>query len=172
MVVQDFDAGGGIDRFHRGKLGSLVTRPLAAIRSQIQKYGFPSGADFVDDGAGDVGKPEVPALEAIGELHMVGWPTTVQDGRVQIMHVDFVLDHVEAQFVAFADGDAGLDAAARQPHGERVRMMIAAVIPALHHRRAAEFAAPDDQRVVEQAALLQICDQSGAGLIGVVAVLR
>ena len=31
----------------------------------------------------------------------------------------------------------------------------------LAHRRAAEFAAPDDQRVVQQAALLQVLDQRG-----------
>ena len=37
--------------------------------------------------------------------------------------------------------------------------MVAAV--ALGHRRAAEFAAPDDERVVEHAALLQVVDQRG-----------
>ena len=36
-------------------------------------------------------------------------------------------------------------------------MMIAAVVAAaLHHRRAAEFAAPEHERVVEQPALLQV----------------
>ena len=49
--------------------------------------------------------------------------------------------------------------------------MVAAVVAALHHRRAAELAAPDHERVVEQAALLQILDQRRAGLIGVLAVL-
>ncbi len=50
-------------------------------------------------------------------------------------------------------------------------MMIAAVIVggelALAVDGAAEFAAPDDQRVVEQAALLQIRDQRRRGLIGI-----
>ena len=64
------------------------------------------------------------------------------------MHVNLVGCDVEAEFVAFADGDAGLDAAAGQPHGEGVGVMVAAIAAALHHRRAAEFAAPDDQRVV------------------------
>ena len=50
-------------------------------------------------------------------------------------------------------------------------MMVAAVVAALDHRRAAELAAPDDQRLVEQAALLEVLDQGGAGLVGVVAVL-
>ena len=46
-------------------------------------------------------------------------------------------------------------------------MVVAAVVAALDHRRAAELAAPDDQRVVEQAALLQVLDQRRAGLVGV-----
>ena len=50
-------------------------------------------------------------------------------------------------------------------------MMVAAVVAALHHRRAAKLAAPDDQRVFEQAALLQILDQRRTRLIGVLAIL-
>ena len=78
-----------------------------------------------------------------------------------------VLDGVEAELVGLAEGDARLDAAAGQPHGEGVGVMVAAVVAALDHRRAAELAAPDDQRVVEQAALLEVLDQRGAGLVGV-----
>ena len=52
-------------------------------------------------------------------------------------------------------------------------MMIAAVVvvrqPALAVNRAAELAAPDHQRVVEHAALLQIGDQRRRGLIGLAA---
>ena len=51
-------------------------------------------------------------------------------------------------------------AAAGQPHREALDVVVAAV--ALRHRRAAELAAPDDQRVVEHAALLQVRDQRGA----------
>ena len=52
-------------------------------------------------------------------------------------------------------------------------MMVAAIgPPALHHGRAAEFAAPDHQRIVQHAALLQILDQRRAGLIGVPAILQ
>ena len=45
-------------------------------------------------------------------------------------------------------------------------MMVAAVVAALDHRRPAELAAPDDQRVLEHPALLQVLDQRGAGLVG------
>ena len=48
-------------------------------------------------------------------------------------------------------------------------MIAAGFGPCLGHRRAAELAAPDDQRVVEHAALLEIVDQRGRGLIGTLA---
>ena len=50
-------------------------------------------------------------------------------------------------------------------------MMVAAVVtPPLHHRRAAELAPPDDQRVFQQPALLQVRDQGGTRLIGDLAI--
>ena len=57
------------------------------------------------------------------------------------------------------------DAAAGQPHGEAVGVVVAAVRP-LGGRRAAELAAPDHQRVVEQAARLQVVQQAGDRLVG------
>ena len=44
--------------------------------------------------------------------------------------------------------------------------MVAAVVAPLDHRRAAELAAPDDQRVVEQPAPLQVLDQGRTGPVG------
>ena len=71
--------------------------------------------------------------------------------------------------------DPGLDAAAGHPDGERARMMIASHQPRaaarLVHRRAAEFAAPDHERGVEQAALLEIPHERGRGAIGLEAEL-
>ena len=62
---------------------------------------------------------------------------------VQVVDVDPVLDDVEAEVVGLAERDARLDAAAGQPHGEGVGVVVAAVVAALDHRRAAELAAPD-----------------------------
>ena len=45
--------------------------------------------------------------------------------------------------------------------------MVAAGRSCPGHRRAAELAAPDDERVVEQAALLEIADQRRAATVGV-----
>ena len=85
--------------------------------------------------------------------------------------MDLVLHDVEREVVGLAVGKARLHAAAGEPHGEGVRMVVAAVVAALDHRRAAEFAAPDDQGILEQPALLEILDQRGAGAVGVLAIL-
>ena len=77
---------------------------------------------------------------------------------------------LEADLVGLAVMDAALDAAAGEPGGEGVRVVVAAhllrVLRPLRHRQPAELAAPDDQRRVEQAALLQVGQQGGDGLIG------
>src|SRR2546430_12550346 len=57
----------------------------------------------------------------------------------------------------FRSGDAALDTAAGEPDREPLDMMVPAV--ALSHRRAAELAAPDHQRLVQHAALLKIGEQ-------------
>ena len=91
-------------------------------------------------------QPEIAALEAVAEAGVIE-AEQVQDGGVQVVDVDFVLGGVEAEFVGLADGDARFHAAAGQPHGEAVRMMVAAIVAALDHGRAPKLAAPNDQRV-------------------------
>ena len=100
----------------------------------------------------------------------------MQDRRVNVGHVDFVFEDVEAHFIGRAHRDAALDAAAGHPHREGLRMMIAAHAASerhtgLDHWRATEFTAPDDERAVEQAALLEVLHKRGAGLVGVLAVV-
>ena len=70
---------------------------------------------------------------------------------------------------------ARLHAAAGQPPGKRLAEVVAALgvgRVALAERRAAELAAPDDERVVEQSALLEILHQRGRRGVGVPALLR
>ena len=91
----------------------------------------------------------------------------VQHRGVQVVHGADVLDGGVAEFVGRAVDDAALDAGAGEPHGHGLVVMIAAdgTLVALRHRRAAELAGPDDQRVVEHAALLEVGDQRRAGLV-------
>ena len=99
----------------------------------------------------------------------------VQDRGVPIAEVDGVFDDVVGEIVGLAVDRAAFDAAAAHPDGEAARMMIAAVVllrqAALRIDRAAEFAAPDDERLVEQAALLQVLDEAVARLIDVAALV-
>src|SRR5262249_15733761 len=103
--------------------------------------------------AGDVCQAKIAALELDREALMVD-AQKVQQGGVQVVDVDGILDGVIAEFVGAAVGDAALDAAAGQDHGEGTHVVVAAqvqALAALRHGRAAELAAPDDQRVVQHA---------------------
>ncbi len=56
-----------------------------------------------------VGQAEIASLEAVGELGVIE-TKLMQDGRVQIMHMDDVLDGVEAELIRFAVRDPRLKA--------------------------------------------------------------
>jgi len=87
----------------------------------------------------------------------------VQDGGLQIADAGFLFGDEVTKFVGFAVGHAPFDAAARHPDGVAVGVMIAAeefgAVTFFVHRGASEFAAPDDQRFIEQAALFEVGDQ-------------
>jgi len=118
----------------------------------------------------DVGESEIAAGVVVGQPLVVE-AEGVEDGCLDVMHMERILDNMEAKVVGGAIRDARFDSAAGHPHREGLRMMVASRTPPqgrvrLHHRRAAEFAAPDHQRLVEHAALFQIGDQRSARLIG------
>src|SRR5262245_3827526 len=80
--------------------------------------------------------------------------------------MDDAIDGVVADPVGAAVRIAAFDAGAGEPHRVAVDVMVAAqTLARLAHRRAAELAAPDHQRVVEHAAALQVPDEGGAGAI-------
>src|SRR5205814_1829368 len=80
---------------------------------------------------------------------------------------DAVLDGFEADLVGRAVVDPALHAAAGQPAGEGVRVVVAAGLAALlRDRQPAELAAADHQRRVEQPGPPQVGDESGDRLVG------
>src|ERR1051325_5785573 len=79
------------------------------------------------------------------------------------MNADDVLYRLVAQLICGTVGDAGLDSAAGHPGAHRVDVVIAAI--ALRHGCPTELAAPDDERIVQHAALLEILDQRGGGTV-------
>src|ERR1700722_3433849 len=94
----------------------------------------------------------------------------MQDGSMQIVNVYFILHNVESKLVGFSQHEPRLNSSSGHPHGERVGMMVASIVSALHHRGAPEFPAPNHQRVVEHPPLFQIFDQCCASLIGLMAI--
>jgi len=107
----------------------------------------------------NVGQAEVAALEFVGEPRVVD-AEAVQRGGLNVVNRYRIADDVVGKVVGLADHVTGLDAAAGEPHGKAARMVVAAVIVlgemALAVDGAPEFAAPDDERVVEKPALLEI----------------
>src|SRR5262249_42277006 len=76
-----------------------------------------------------------------------------------------------ADFIGGADALAALDSRAGHEDGHRAWVVIAADA-ALRDRHAAEFAVPHDRRLIEQAAAVQIRDQTGNRLVEFVSVQR
>ena len=70
---------------------------MRRIRAGALGYAKISFNDF----SVDVGEAEVSALEAVGELFVVE-AKEMKEGRVEVVDVDFAIDHAEAEFVAFS----------------------------------------------------------------------
>src|SRR5262249_21005750 len=100
----------------------------------------------------------------------------MEDRRVKVVYVDRIARDVVAEIVSLAYRDAGFDSSAGEPNGKTARVMVAAVIGlgqfALRIDGAAEFSAPNDQRVVQHPAIFQIPNQRGGRLIGVLRLFR
>jgi len=97
----------------------------------------------------------------------------MQDRGMEIMDSDWLLLGFVTELVAGADDLPALDPRAGHPQGHGAWVVVAAHA-FLGNRHAAELAMPDDQRRVEEAASLQVGEQSGdwaidrGGVAGVV----
>src|SRR5262245_48409533 len=96
----------------------------------------------------------------------------VQNRGVKIMDMDLLFGSREAEVVGGPVGLASSDASPGHPHAESARIMVSPAVSALAGRRAAELAAPDHERFVEQASLLEIGQESGHWLVGFSAMER
>src|SRR5262245_4672415 len=105
-----------------------------------------------DVGRLDAGESLVEAKMPDGELLVIE-TEQVEDRGVPVVKVDGVFDDVIREVVSLAVDHAAFDSAAAHPDGEAPRMMVATIVffgqAALRVDRAAEFAAPDDQRFVQ-----------------------
>ena len=159
--------GGQLHRVRQQEFGACAQ--AASIAAVLRQH-------LLHDFAFHIRQPEIAAHVVVRQARVIQAEAIEQRG-LQIVHVDLVFVDVQAEIVGLADDLPRLDAAARQPHAVRQGMMIAAGVVGLGriadlaHRRAAEFAAPDHQRLIQQPALLQILDQRRGRLVGDVAVL-
>ena len=92
------------------------------------------------------------ALILEGQPFMVD-PQAVQDGGLQVVDVNRVLNDVVAIIVCLANGDTGLKTPTGGPHGKATRMVIATIVGcsqlALAVNRSAELPSPNDQGILQ-----------------------
>ena len=136
------------------------------------------GEDAGDDLPVVGGADEALVEALVGVVEVVGVDAEeVEDGGLEVADADGVLGGVVSDVVGFAV-DAGFDACAGHPHGEGVGVVVAAdeaffefgVFVVLHHGGASEFAAPDDEGFIEEAALFEVFEEAGDGEVGVAGV--
>lgn len=121
-----------------------------------------------------IGQSESAALEIEGETFVIE-SEAVEDGRLEIVDVNGVLGHVEAEVVSRAEGEASSYATASKPHGVGLRVVIPSQGASerrvvLDHGSSTELASPDDQCGVQQSSVFQIPDECSRGLVGLFAV--
>ena len=121
-----------------------------------------SGKQFLNHATMDVCQAKIAALKSVREAAVVD-AEKMQHCGVQIMHLYGIGRNVIGKIIRRAPGHPGLDSATSQPDRETSRMMVPAIVAArqssLTIRSASEFSTPDDQRLVQQATLLQVFDK-------------
>ena len=72
----------------------------------------------------DAGELEVQAAEAERQTMMIN-AQAMQDRGLHVTDMNRAIDNIKTKFVGRAERDTGPDAAAGEPHGKGLRMMIA-----------------------------------------------
>lgn len=112
----------------------------------------------------DVGEASLEPVVIKGQPLVVE-AKQVQDRGVQIVDGGDVLLRLPAKQIRCTECVTSLDASAGKPSGEAVGIVVAAAGPFLKSGHAAKLGAPDDQRILEQAALFQVAQQGRSGLV-------
>jgi len=105
------------------------------------------GNDVVNHVTMNIGQPEIASCIAIGKPFVIQ-SEKVEDGRVQVVKMDLVLDRIIAVVIRGTVLEARFDASTGHPHGKCFWVMVPSV-GALGGRGPAELAAPKHKRVLE-----------------------
>ena len=120
---------------------------------------FLSGQNTGDDLAGNVSQSKVAAVVKVREP-LVIQAKQVQDGRVKIVGVNRIDHGLEGNLISGPVRVTGLHAGPGEEGRERPVVVLASlVVGRAVERCTAKLRRPDNQRVVEQAALLQVGQQ-------------
>ena len=95
-------------------IGISIT-PVLRIAKRVNFTGFRLDENPLDNFARYVSEAEVAALAAEGEPFVVD-AHEVEDGGMEVVDVDLVLDGCETEFIRGAVGGAAFDSAASEPH--------------------------------------------------------
>ena len=96
----------------------------------------------------------------------------VEDGGVEVFDCEGIYDGGGAEFVGLSYANAAFDAASGHPHCEAGGVVVAAgSLGVFGGGLTAEFAAPDDEGFVEEAALFEVFEEAGDGFVGAAGVL-
>ena len=121
----------------------------------------------------DIGKSKIATGVAISELLVVE-AEKMENGSVEVVDVDFVLDGSKAELVSGAVDVTAFDAPACHPHGEAVVVVIAseasiggvcAGCGEFDRGGASEFTAPDYEGVFEETAHFEVFEEGSDRLI-------
>src|SRR5260370_15911316 len=111
----------------------------------------------------EIREAHIAAAKAVSQPFVVD-SQEMEQGGVQVVNLDLVFDDEVAVVVGGAVDGSALAAATGQPDRETKGIVIAAV-RALGHGCTAELTAPQDQGLLQQAARLQVLEQTGDGLV-------
>src|SRR6185369_902751 len=136
---------------------------------EIRPANNDSREQLFDDAAGLAVEEGLFSRIACERQFRGGEAEEVHEGGVVVVVGDDVFHRVVAEFVGRAVDVAAFDAAAGEPGGEAVGVMVAAdfftACIVLNDGKPAHLAAPVDERRLQKAAALQILDEGGGGLI-------
>ena len=114
-----------------------------------------------------IGEPIIAARMTIRELRMIH-SKLMENRRVQIMHRNFIFDHVIAPLIGFSVDHATTNATTRHPRAERMPMVTPPCRPFIRCERiATELGGPHHEGILEHAASIKIFYQRCNGAIDI-----
>ena len=119
------------------------------------------GKEAPDNLAMNVCQSVIASLESIGQAGVVK-SQKVEEGGVQIMDVNGILDDVIGKIVRPTEGESSSDACACQPNRVTAGMVISSVVISFERslgiNGSSEFTSPNDHGLIQETAFSEFCE--------------